>query len=72
MGERGYRHSGKRIGCGGVSPENFFDIWLPLFAFLMHFGPEFQHSWADLEQAALAHPQWTIDIELTIQSQDLE
>ena len=65
--ERGYRHSGKRIR--GISPEKIFDIWLPLFAFFMHFGPEFQHSWADLEQAA---PQWTIDIELTIQFQDLE
>ena len=70
MHERGYRHSGKRIQ--GISPEKIFDIWLPQFAFLMHFGPEFQHSWADLEQVALAYPQWTIDIELTIQSQDLE
>ena len=52
-------------GFGGISSEKIFDIWLPLFAFLMHFGPEFQHSWADLEQAALAYPQWTIDIELT-------
>ena len=68
--ERGYCHSGKRIR--GISLEKLFDIWLPLFAFLMHFGPEFQHSWADLEQAALAYPQWTIDIELTIQSQDLK
>ena len=41
-------------GFGGISPEKIFDIWLPLFAFLMPFGPEFQHSWADLEQAALA------------------
>ena len=40
---------------GGISPEKS-DIWFPLFAFLMHFGPEFQHSWADLEQAALAYP----------------
>ena len=40
---------------GGISPEKS-DIWLPLFAFLMHFGSEFQHSWADLEQAALACP----------------
>ena len=40
---------------GGISPEKS-DIRLPLFAFLMHFGPEFQHSWADLEQAALAYP----------------
>ena len=71
-GERGNHHSGKRIRGWGVSPEKIFDIWLPLFAFLMHFRPEVQHSWADLEQAALAHPQWTIDIELTIQSQDLE
>ena len=31
-------------GFGGVSPEKIFDIWLPQFAFLMHFGPEFQHS----------------------------
>ena len=38
----------------------------------MYFGSEFQHSCADLEQTALAYPQWTIDIELTIQSQDLE
>ena len=68
--ERGYRDSCKRIQ--GTSSEKIFDIWLPQFAFLMHFGPEFQHSWADLEQAALAYPQWTIDIELTIQSQDLE
>ena len=52
--ERGYRHSGKRIR--GISPGKSVDIWLPLFAFLMHFGPEFQHSWADLEQAALAYP----------------
>ena len=22
----------------GISPEKIFDIWLPLFAFLMHFG----------------------------------
>ena len=67
----GYRDSVKRIQ--GISPEKFFDIWLPQkFAFLMHFGLGFQHSWADLEQAALAYPQWTIDIELTIQSQDLE
>ena len=43
-------------GFGGVSPEKIFDIWLPLFAFLMHFGPEFQHFWADLEQRALAYP----------------
>ena len=41
-------------------------------AFWMHFGPEFQPSWADLEQAALAYPSWNIDIELSIQSQDLE
>ena len=56
-------------GFGGrISSEKIFDIWLPQFAFLMHFGPEFQHFWANLEQAALAYPQWTIDIELTIQS----
>ena len=40
---------------GGISPEKVFDVWLPLFALFMHFGPEFQHSWADLEQAALAY-----------------
>ena len=35
-------------GFGGISSEKIqFDIWLPLFAFLKHFGPEFQHSWAD-------------------------
>ena len=50
---------------GGISPEKVFDTWLPLFALLIHFGPEFQHSWADLEEAALAYPQWTIDIHLT-------
>ena len=42
-------------GFGGSLPI-IFDIWLPLFTFLMHFGPEFQHSWADLEQAPLAYP----------------
>ena len=67
---RGYCHSGKKIR--GHLSEKIFDMWLPLFAFLMHFGPECQHSWADLEQAALVYPQWTIDIELTIHSQDLE
>ena len=36
---------------GGISPEKTFDIWLPLFVFLLHFGPEFQHSCADLKQA---------------------
>ena len=44
--ERGVRERGGITtlvrGFGvGVSPENIFDIWLPLFAFLMHFGPEF-------------------------------
>ena len=39
----------------GISPEKIFDIWLPLFAFWIHFGPEFQQSWADLAQAALAY-----------------
>ena len=43
-------------GFGGFSPEKIFDIWLPLFPFLMRFVPEFLHSWADLEQAALAYP----------------
>ena len=41
-------------------PEKFFNLWLPLCAFLnafwMRFGPEFQPSSADLEQAALAYP----------------
>ena len=43
-------------GFGGISPGKMFDIWLPLFAFLLHFWSEFQHFWADLEQAALAYP----------------
>ena len=42
-------------GFMGISPENIFDIWLPLLAFLTHFEPEFQHPWADLVQAALAY-----------------
>ena len=33
-------------GVRGISPEKFFDLWLPLCAFLMHFGC-FQPSWAD-------------------------
>ena len=41
-------------GVRGISPEKIFDLWLPLCAFLMHFGPEFQPSWADL--AAFAYP----------------
>ena len=32
------------------------DSWLLLCAFLMHFGPEFKLSTADLEQVALAYP----------------
>ena len=31
-------------GVRGSSPEKIFDKWLPLFAFLMHFGPEFQQG----------------------------
>ena len=32
-------------GVRGISPENFFDLWLPLCAILMHF-----------EQAAMTYP----------------
>ena len=49
-------------GFMGISPENIFDIWLPLLAFLMHFEPEFQHSWADLEQVALAYHHENISV----------
>ena len=42
-------------GVRGISPEKYFDLWLPICAFWMRFGPEFQPSWADLEQAALAY-----------------
>ena len=34
--ERGYAPS--RKGVRGISPEKFFNLWLPLCAFLMHFG----------------------------------
>ena len=40
--------------------EKSFDLRLLLCAFLMHFwmpyGPVFQPSWADLEQAAFSYP----------------
>ena len=51
--ESGYRPSRKE--GSGISPEKIFDIWLPLFAFWIHFGSEFQQSWADLAQAALTY-----------------
>ena len=30
-----------RKGGSGISPEKFFDLWLPICAFLMHFGSVF-------------------------------
>ena len=51
-----HTHSVSRKGVRGISPEKIFDLWLPLCAFKMRFGPEFQPGWAALEQAALAYP----------------
>ena len=50
--ERGMPHLVR--GFGDL-PEKYFELWLPICAFWMRFGPEFQPSWADLEQAALAY-----------------
>ena len=43
-----------------------------LNTFWMGFEPDFQPNWVYFEQAALAYSFWNIDIELSIQSQDLE
>ena len=47
------------MGAWGISPEKFFDLWLPLFAFLMHFGCVLGQNFSRLGL-------------LSIQSQDLE
>ena len=31
-------HPPSRKAGSGISPEKMFNLWLPLYAFLMHFG----------------------------------
>ena len=55
-----------REGVRGISPKKIFDLWLPLCAFLMHFGSVFSR----LGGTDISILELNIGLELSIQSQD--